>query len=76
MQFLWHLLLGGLAGFLAGKLMRGQGYGVIVDILLGFAGGFVGGWLGGVLGLPSFGFFITAFLGAVLLVWVTRLLTK
>ena len=69
-----HLILGGLAGFLAGKVMRGDGYGIIIDILLGLAGGFVGGWALGLLGLhiPVWSYFITAFLGAILLVWIVR----
>jgi len=74
MTWLWHLLLGGLAGFLAGKIMKGDGYGILVDILLGLAGGWVGGWIGGFLHIPSFGYFITAFLGALLLVWIGRMI--
>ncbi|WP_221284866.1 GlsB/YeaQ/YmgE family stress response membrane protein [Mucilaginibacter sp. SP1R1] len=71
----FHLILGCLAGFLAGKVMRGEGYGFIVDILLGLAGGWVGSWVLGLLGLhiPVWSYFITAFLGAVLLVWIVRL---
>jgi uncharacterized membrane protein YeaQ/YmgE (transglycosylase-associated protein family) len=75
-MFIWHLLLGGLAGFLAGKVMRGEGYGIVVDILLGLVGGAVGGWLGGLLGIPNFGYFVTAFLGSILLVWLVRLISK
>jgi uncharacterized membrane protein YeaQ/YmgE (transglycosylase-associated protein family) len=73
---IFHLILGGIAGFLAGKVMRGEGYGIIVDILLGLAGGWFGGWLLGILGLgfPVWSYFITAFLGAVLLVWIVRLI--
>lgn len=73
---IFHLILGGIAGFLAGKVMRGEGYGIIVDILLGLAGGWFGGWLLGVFGLsiPTWSYFITAFLGAVLLVWIVRLI--
>ena len=72
---IFHLILGGLAGFLAGKVMRGEGYGVIVDILLGLVGGWVGSWLLGLVGLhiPAWSYFITAFLGAVFLVWLIRL---
>jgi len=70
---IWHLLLGGLAGFLAGKIMRGEGFGIIIDILVGLAGGWFGGWLGSLLHIPSFGYFITALAGAILLVWITRL---
>jgi uncharacterized membrane protein YeaQ/YmgE (transglycosylase-associated protein family) len=71
---IWHLILGGFAGFLAGKVMRGEGYGILIDILLGLAGGWIGGWIGGILHIPYFGYFITAFLGAILLVWLTRLI--
>lgn len=77
MDWLWHLLLGGLAGFLAGKVMRGDGYGVIVDIIVGLIGGWLGGWLGSLLGIHlgsgSIGYLITAFIGAVILVWLVRL---
>ncbi len=71
---LWQLLIGGLAGFLAGQFIRGAGYGVIVDILLGLAGGWFGGWLGQTLGVPSFSYLVTAFIGSVLLVWIVRLI--
>ena len=52
-----------MAGFLAGKVMSGKGYGIVVDILLGLAGGWLGAFLGGFLHIPSFGYFVTAFLG-------------
>ncbi len=71
---IWHLLVGGFAGFLAGKIMRGDGYGIIMDIILGLAGGWVGGWLGAILGIPTFSYFITALLGAILLVWIVRMI--
>ena len=71
---IWHLILGGLAGFLAGKVMRGEGYGILIDILLGLAGGWFGSWIGGILHVPYFGYFITAFIGSVLLVWIARLI--
>lgn len=70
-----YLILGGIAGFLAGKVMRGEGYGIIVDVLLGLVGGMVGGWLGSILGIHlygSIGYLLTAFGGAVVLVWVAR----
>ncbi|HSC37514.1 MAG TPA: GlsB/YeaQ/YmgE family stress response membrane protein [Chitinophagaceae bacterium] len=77
MSTLIHLLLGGIAGWLAGKVMRGDGYGVIIDIILGLLGGWVGGFIGEKLGISlggNIGYLITAFLGAVLLVWVSRLI--
>lgn len=77
MGTLFHLLLGGIAGWLAGKVMRGEGYGVLIDIILGLLGGWVGGFIGEKLGINlggSLGYLITAFLGAVLLVWISRLI--
>ena len=74
---IWHLILGGIAGFLAGKIMRGDGYGIIVDIILGLIGGWLGGWLGGKLNIHlggSIGYLITAVIGAIILVWVVRLI--
>lgn len=78
MSLLMQILLGGLAGWLAGKFMRGDGYGVIVDIILGLIGGWFGGsvlgWLGVHMGGGEIGYFVTAFIGAVLLVWIVRLI--
>ncbi len=77
MSTLFQLLLGGIAGWLAGRVMRGEGYGVIVDVILGLLGGWVGGFLGEKLGISlggSLGYLITAFAGAVLLVWISRLI--
>ncbi len=74
---IWQIILGGFAGFLAGKVMKGEGYGLVVDIILGLFGGLVGGWLGNLVGIQlvgSLGYLITAFVGAVLLVWFSRLI--
>ena len=76
---IWHLILGGVAGFLAGKVMSGGGYGVLVDIILGIAGGWLGGWLGEKLGIHlggSIGYLVTAFVGAIILVWAGRMIKK
>ena len=51
MGLLYSLLIGGVAGWLAGRLMKGGGFGVIINIILGIVGGFVGRWLFGVLGI-------------------------
>ena len=48
---LWWLLVGLVAGFLASRVMRGGGYGLIGDIVVGLIGAFIGGWLAGFLGL-------------------------
>ncbi len=59
--------------------MKGGGYGVLVDIILGILGGIVGGWVFGLLGLHAggpIGSIVVAFLGAVILVWIARKLKK
>jgi uncharacterized membrane protein YeaQ/YmgE (transglycosylase-associated protein family) len=77
MNIFIELLLGGIAGWLAGKVMKGAGYGIIIDIILGLVGGWVGGWIFGLLGIYAdgmIGYLITAFVGAVVLVWLSRLI--
>ena len=80
MGFVTWIIVGLVAGWLAGQLMKGGGYGVVVDIILGLLGGVVGGWLFGLLGVGSgggmVGSIIVAFIGAVILVGVTRLIKK
>jgi len=78
--FLYWIVVGLIAGWLAGVVMKGGGYGVLVDIILGIVGGIVGGWLFGALGLfPGGGLvgsIIVAFVGAVVLVAITRVLRR
>ncbi|MGH1384603.1 GlsB/YeaQ/YmgE family stress response membrane protein [Kordia sp.] len=45
MGLLYSLLVGGVAGWLAGKMMKGGGFGIILNIILGLIGGIVAGWL-------------------------------
>ena len=74
-QWIGFLLIGGITGWLAGLIVRGRGFGIAGDILLGIVGALFGGWMAGVLGLTaytSFGAFITALIGAVALVGLTR----
>jgi uncharacterized membrane protein YeaQ/YmgE (transglycosylase-associated protein family) len=77
---IYWLVVGLIAGWLAGVVMKGGGYGIIVDILLGIVGGFLGGWLFGQLGIwpggGMLGSIIVAFVGAVILVGITRLLNR
>ena len=73
------LFVGLVAGWLAGKVMKGGGYGVAVDIILGILGGVLGGWLFGMVGWQGGGLIaslVVAFIGAVILVWITRLFKK
>jgi uncharacterized membrane protein YeaQ/YmgE (transglycosylase-associated protein family) len=80
MGILTWILVGLIAGWLAGQVMKGGGYGVLVDIILGMLGGVVGGWVFGLLGIwPAgglFGAIIVAFVGAVILVGITRLIKR
>src|SRR5215813_10412623 len=80
MGFLAWIVVGLIAGWLAGQVMKGGGYGILIDIILGILGGFLGGWIFGKLGIWSgggmIGSIIVAFVGAVILVWIARLLKK
>ena len=79
MGFIWWIVVGLVAGWATGKIMKGGGYGFWVDILLGIAGGLVGGFIAGHLGFsPSGGLIYTlliAIAGAILLVFLFRLIT-
>ena len=78
--FVWWLIVGGIAGLLAGLVMKGGGYGVVVDIILGIVGAFVGGWVFGLLGIGAgggmVGSIVVAFIGACILIGITRALKR
>jgi len=70
------LLIGLIAGWLAGKIARGRGFGCITDIILGLVGGVLGGWIFSRLGIVGYGFLFSlaaATLGAVILVAIVHL---
>jgi uncharacterized membrane protein YeaQ/YmgE (transglycosylase-associated protein family) len=72
---IWEIVIGILAGYLAGKIMRGRGYGVLMDLLLGIVGSILGGMVFGLLGLYSSGVIgqlVIATAGAVLLIYIVR----
>jgi len=77
---IYILIVGLIAGWATGKLMKGSGYGVLVDILLGIVGAFVGSRVLGMLGIYTSGGLIpsilVAILGAVIVVALVRLLRK
>ena len=70
------LIIGALAGWLAGVLVKGGGFGLIGDIVVGIIGAFIGGWLAGVLhihvGSGWISSIITAAIGAALLIFILR----
>jgi len=75
MYLLWEIAIGILAGFLAGKIMRGKGYGVLMDLVLGLVGAIIGGLVFGLLGLHGYGVvgqLVIATAGAVMLIWLVR----
>jgi uncharacterized membrane protein YeaQ/YmgE (transglycosylase-associated protein family) len=75
----WEIVIGILAGYLAGRIMRGRGYGVLIDLLLGIAGSILGGMIFGMLGLYSSGLvgqLVVATAGAVLLIYIVRSLRR
>ena len=55
MGFIWSIIIGIVAGYLAGKIMRGGGFGVIVNLILGIIGGVLGGWVFSLLGISAGG---------------------
>jgi len=73
------LIVGLVAGFLAGRVMRGGGFGVIGDIVVGIIGAFIGGWVSGLLGIGGnyglLGSIVIAFIGACLLLALFRVFT-
>lgn len=76
---IWWIVIGLIAGWAAGKIMKGRGYGVIADILLGIVGAIVGGWVVGLAGIRGGGLIwsiLVAILGAVILIWLARLIKK
>ncbi|MDL2241392.1 GlsB/YeaQ/YmgE family stress response membrane protein [Bacteroidales bacterium OttesenSCG-928-L03] len=68
-----YILIGAAAGWVAGKLTKGSGFGFWVNALIGIIGGVLGGWAFGLLGLSAngnWGSFLTSIVGAILLLWI------
>lgn len=79
-SLIWFLLIGLIAGWLAGRVMRGGGFGLVGDLVVGVIGALLGGWLFGVLGIHLggglIGPLITAFVGAVVLLLILRAIRR
>ncbi len=77
---IWWIVVGLIAGWLAGKVMKGGGFGVLMDIVIGIVGAMIGGWVFGMLGIFSggglIGSVLIAFVGACILLWLVRLIKK
>lgn len=77
MEFVWFILIGIAAGWLAGQIMKGGGFGVLGDLIVGVIGAFLGGFLFGLLGIMTgglLGSMITATVGAIVLIALLRLI--
>ncbi|PLZ03786.1 GlsB/YeaQ/YmgE family stress response membrane protein [Burkholderia sp. WAC0059] len=74
------LIIGAVAGWLAGVLVKGGGFGLIVDIIVGIVGAFIGGWLAHLVGISIggswIGSIIVAVIGAVILLFIIRLFRR
>ena len=78
-SFLLYLLIGAVAGWIAGLIMKGGGFGLIWNIVIGIIGGFIGGWLMSLLHIAKGGLvweLIVAVIGAVVLLFVISLFKK
>ena len=79
MSVIWYIIIGIVSGFIAGKIMRGGGFGLLINLLVGIIGGLLGGWVFGLLGIATggiLGCLITSVVGAVLLLWIVSLFRR
>ena len=80
MQLILFLVVGGIAGWLAGRIMSGHGYGPLVDVILGVVGGLLGGWIvSALLGIQTTGLiasFVISLIGACILVAIVHLVRR
>lgn len=75
---LWFLIIGIVAGWLAGQISRGSGFGLVGDMVVGIIGAFVGGFLFNMIGIGAYGTIgsiIVSTIGAIVFLWVLRLFT-
>ncbi len=78
-SILWWLIVGLIAGFLASVVMRGGGYGIVGDIIVGLVGALIGGFLANLVGLGGGGFIVTviiAFIGACILIAILHFVSR
>jgi uncharacterized membrane protein YeaQ/YmgE (transglycosylase-associated protein family) len=79
MGLIMIILIGAIAGWLAGKITKGSGFGVVGNIAVGIVGAVIGGLLLGLLGFGAHGLIarlITATIGAIVLIWVVNLVRR
>jgi uncharacterized membrane protein YeaQ/YmgE (transglycosylase-associated protein family) len=79
MWLIWTIVIGILAGWLAGQIVKGRGMGIGIDLLVGIVGSVLGGWIFGLLGLAAFGLIgrlVMSVVGAVVLLLLVRALKR
>lgn len=79
MNFIIWIISGIIAGWLAGLIVKGKGFGLIGDLVVGLVGGLIGGWLAGLVGIQAtnwLGNVLVAALGGVVLVLIVRLVRR
>jgi uncharacterized membrane protein YeaQ/YmgE (transglycosylase-associated protein family) len=79
MWLLWTIIIGILAGFLAGKIVKGSGMGTLMDLVVGIVGSILGGWIFTLLGLAAYGLIgqlVMATIGAIVLLLIVRAIKK
>jgi len=76
---IWEIIIGILAGFLAGKIVKGSGMGVLVDLIVGIVGSIIGGWVFDLLHLTAYGLIgqlVMATVGAIILLLIVRAIKR
>ena len=80
MEFVYFILVGLIAGWLAGVLVKGGGSGIVVDIIVGIIGALLGGWVFGLWGISAggglIGAIVTATVGAILFILILRAIKR
>ncbi|MFZ1430222.1 MAG: GlsB/YeaQ/YmgE family stress response membrane protein [Geminicoccaceae bacterium] len=79
MNVLFWLIIGAIAGWIAGNVMRGGGFGLLGNIVVGIVGALVGGWVFGLLGIAAggtLGSLVTAVVGACVLLFIVSLVKR
>jgi uncharacterized membrane protein YeaQ/YmgE (transglycosylase-associated protein family) len=75
----WVILIGILAGWIAGQILKGRGFGLVGDLVVGVIGSLLGNFIFGVLGIYSYGLavrLIVAVIGAIVLLWLIRMIKR
>jgi len=76
---IWSIIIGILAGAIAGWIMKGRGFGIIINLIVGLVGSLLGGWIYGLFGFQTesiLGVLLMSVVGAVVLLWIISLFKR